>query len=83
VFYPRYAAEFVGKHIKLAHMIWRFGRIRRRLKRDPDARAYTDQALTPVNDTEFDALEMFTVTDAAKGAAEKVRKETRARSAAE
>ena len=83
VFYPRNAAEFAGKHVRLAHMIWRFGRIRRRLKRDPNVRAYTDQALTPVNDTELDALEIFSATDAAKTAAEKVRKETRARAAAE
>jgi radical SAM family protein len=83
VFYPRYLAEFVAKHIRLAHMIWRFGRIRRRLKRDPNARAYMDQALTPVDETELDALEMFSVTDAAKTAAEKVRKETKARAAAE
>src|SRR5262249_2712383 len=76
---PRYAAESVAKHIRLAHMIWRFGRIRRRLKRDPNVRAYTDQALTPVTETELDALEMFSATDAAKTAAEKVRKETRAR----
>ncbi len=38
----------------------------------------------PVNDTELDALEMFSVTGAAKTAVEKVRiNETRARAAAE
>jgi hypothetical protein len=47
VFYPRYVLGFVYKHLKLAGMIWRFSRFRRQLKRDPDARNYTDSALAP------------------------------------
>jgi radical SAM family protein len=78
-FYPRYATDLGWKHIRLARLVWRFGRIRRRLKRDPLARAYTDQALTPVSETELDALEMFSATEAAKTAVEKVRKDNRAR----
>jgi len=78
VFYPRYAAELVSKHLRLARLVWRFGRVRRRLKRDPMARHYTDQALTPVSEAELDALEMFTQTDAAKTVAEKVRRDNRA-----
>jgi len=78
-FYPRYAAELVSKHARLVRLVWHYGRIRKRLKRDPHARSYRDQALTPVSETELDAFEMFSATDAAKTAAEKVRRDNRAR----
>ena len=39
-----------------------------RLKRDPDAKHYMDQALTPVDDQELSAMEMYSVTDAARTA---------------
>jgi hypothetical protein len=61
VFYPRYVANLLYKHFKLAQLIWRYGRFRRQLKRDPDARLYTDAALTPFEEDEFDSLEMSTV----------------------
>jgi len=38
------------KHITLAGLVWRYGKLRRQLKRDPDARHYTDLALTAVTD---------------------------------
>jgi radical SAM superfamily enzyme YgiQ (UPF0313 family) len=57
VFYPRYLADLVRKHITLAGLVWRYGKLRRQLKRDPNARYYTDLALTPV--TEDDSEEMF------------------------
>ena len=47
-FYPHYAGDFLKKHGLLAQLIWRYGRLRRRLKRDPEARNYMDEALTPV-----------------------------------
>ena len=69
VFYPKYVADLVYKHGKLAQAIWRFGSFRRSLKKDPNARNYTDIALTPVADDELDSFELFNVTDAAKTAA--------------
>jgi hypothetical protein len=33
---------------------------RRRLKRDPQAKHYRDQALTPVDDQELASMEMYT-----------------------
>jgi radical SAM superfamily enzyme YgiQ (UPF0313 family) len=45
VFYPRYAAEMVWKHALLAREIIHFYRLRKKLKRDPEARNYTDEAL--------------------------------------
>ena len=61
VFYPRYVADLISKHIKLAGMVWRFGRFRYRLKSDPDAHNYIDRALTPVAEGELDPLETFKI----------------------
>jgi radical SAM superfamily enzyme YgiQ (UPF0313 family) len=47
-FYPRYAADFLKKHWLLAQLVWHYGRLRQELKRNPEARNYTDTALTPV-----------------------------------
>jgi hypothetical protein len=47
----------VMKHITLAGLVWRYGKLRRQMKRDPNARNYTDLALTPVTDD--DSEEMF------------------------
>lgn len=45
VFYPRLLGDFLVKHARLAGAVWRLQRFRRHLKRDPQARAYTDLAL--------------------------------------
>lgn len=45
VFYPRYAVELVAKHVRLAGQVLRLASFRRKLKRDPQARSYTDAAL--------------------------------------
>ena len=73
VFYGRNLADLVYKHVKLAQAIWRYGRFRRQLKKDPAARNYTDLAMTPVVGDDFDAFELFTITDAAKSALAKAR----------
>ncbi len=84
LFHLRYAAETVWKQAQIARLLWRHAKVRARLKRDPEARHYMDQALTPVADSEFDTLEMFAASDAAKEAVAKVRKpdETRLRATA-
>lgn len=73
VFYPRYVGNLIYKHVKLAQAVCRYYGLAYRLRRDPAARQYTDLALTPVVDNEFDSLEMFTTSDAAKAAAQKLR----------
>jgi hypothetical protein len=73
-FYPRYLSNLIVKHVKLVKTVLRYRRIAIDLKRDPKARDYTDLALTPVIDGEFDSLELFTATTAAKAAVTKVRK---------
>ena len=75
MFYPKYLMELVVKHVWLLGLIWRIGRVRKALKRDPNARDYTDLSLQPVNEDEFDELEMFAVSESAKAAVEKKRRE--------
>lgn len=72
-FYPRYAAEVVRKHVQIARLVWRMGRVRRAIKADPNRRAYTDLALTPVPDDALETLEMFNVSDAARASAAKAK----------
>jgi len=76
VFYPRYVTGLLYKHFKLAQAIWRYRPFAVKLRRDPAARNYTDMALTPVTDEEFDSFEMFTARDAAKSAVMKMRGQT-------
>ena len=61
VFYPKYAAELVYKHVRLAGQIVRYGRFRYQLKRDPEAKNYMDVALTPVLEEDTSTLELLKV----------------------
>ena len=74
IFYPKYFFSLVAKHVAIARIVWRMGAVRRAIKRDPDARNYMDQAMTPVTDEELDGLEMFNVTTSARAAADKAKK---------
>ena len=58
---------------RIGRLVWRIGAVRRAIKRDPHARAYSDQALTPVTAAELDDLELFNVTASARAAAEKTK----------
>ena len=71
-FYTRYAGEIVTKHLRFAGMYWQHWRAVRRVERD--AMPYTDVATTPVEDSEFEEMQMYTATPAAKFAVEKLRR---------
>lgn len=73
LFHLRYAFDLVYKHVKLAQLVWRFGRFRMALKRDPDAGNYTDLALTPVVGHELDSLDLFTIGAPSKSGTANVR----------
>ncbi len=75
VFYVKRVAELVATYAQVAGMVWRLSRVRSRLKRDPEARNYMDQALMPVTDSDLDTLEMLNVTDSARAAGDKVRRD--------
>ncbi len=79
VFYPSYAADLIAKHASLLRQIWRLGWFRQSLKQDPGARDYTDLALTPVAEDEFDHYEMFSSTESAKSMVTKIRHPSDAR----
>jgi radical SAM superfamily enzyme YgiQ (UPF0313 family) len=80
-FYPRHAWEVLSKHVRLAALYWRYWRILKRVERDTVS--YDDVAMMPVQEDEFDELEIFTVTQAARSAVNKQlhRKATAATSA--
>ena len=70
VFYSRYAWEILSKHARFALMYWQYRRIlRRALRCPPDA---TDVAMAPVRDDEYESLEIYTATPAARIAVDKL-----------
>jgi len=68
-FYPRHAWEVLSKHVRLAAMYWRYWRILKRVQSDTGT--YVDVAMMPVQQDEFDELELFTATQAARSAVNK------------
>ena len=81
LFWPKYLGGLIAKHVRVAGMVWRMARVRRAIKADPNRRAYMDTALTPVGAGDVDELEMFQVTESARQAGDKVRRDA-ARAAA-
>ena len=74
IFWPRFAWETLYKHAILAGAIGRLLVWKMVIARDPDARAYTDQALTPVRDDEDETLDLLTKTTGARSAVAHVKK---------
>ncbi len=48
IFYPKRVWEFVSSHARLAPLLLKCARMRRRIKADPAAVRYTDKAISPV-----------------------------------
>jgi hypothetical protein len=67
-FYPRFIANSIYKHFKMAQLAWRFHWFKTRLERDPSAVNYSDVALTPDSEEVSDELEMLTAHVAEKEA---------------
>src|SRR6202047_366106 len=67
-FWPRFAWEALYKHAILAGTVGRLLLLRMNIARDPDARTYTDQALTPVGDDDDVTLDLLTKTTGARAA---------------
>ncbi len=76
LFHAKWLFKQIKNHIHIAGMFWRWGRIRARIKADPQARNYMDTALTPPSDDDIDNLEMLSKT---AGAAEAVARATKAK----
>src|SRR5262245_13735605 len=73
-FYPKYAWETVCKSALLLKRWGAYELMRQRIRRDPNRRLYTDQALTPVTDGETDTLEIFTHNEGARSEVARARK---------
>ena len=74
VFYPRYAWQVASTQLRLVAMYLQHVRILKRALRDTGE--HEDIAMAPVQENDFDALELFTSTQAAKSVVEKQRRKT-------
>ena len=70
-FYPKYFAEHFGKHFKIARAFWQMFLFERAVRRDPESLNYMDMALNPDTAEDYDEMEMFQVTEAARNVATK------------
>jgi hypothetical protein len=68
IFWPSLAWETLYKNVMLAGMIGRLTLSAVIIARDPKARAYMDQALTPVRDDDEETLDLLTKTGGARAA---------------
>ena len=75
-FWPRLAWHTVRTHAIAAWEIGRLIRWKRAIERDPAARTYMDQALTPVRDDDDTTLDLLTKTTGARAAVAHIRKVT-------
>ncbi len=73
-FYPKYAWESFSKYSVLLRSWLRLDAAVRRIRKDPNRRFYTDQALAQVTDDETELLELFTHSNDARHAVEHARK---------
>lgn len=73
-FYSRYALDIARKCVVLAGR-WRdLKRIVRKIEQDPLAKAYRDEALTPVIEEDSEHMELYTQNEAARVAVERERR---------
>jgi hypothetical protein len=71
LFHTKYLRHVWRSHLGIISLLRRFNKVRKEIKADPNRRAYTDLALTPVEETDAESLDLFTATEAAKAALKK------------
>jgi len=71
VFYRRFVWETLDKYTRFLVMTLRYLRILRRVEKDTSQPELIDVAMDPVRQSEWDTLDLFTATDAARTAASK------------
>jgi Radical SAM superfamily len=74
IFWPRFVWETVKKHAILAGTIGKLFIWKTAIARDPQARAYMDQALTPVRDEDEATLDLLNKTTGARAAVAHIKK---------
>jgi hypothetical protein len=80
-FYARYAAETVRKAWRYLGVYRQARRTLRQVLKDPDRMAYTDLAITPPGEEEYERLELYTATSGAAGALARMRRQRQGRPA--
>jgi hypothetical protein len=75
VFYPRYAAEICAKSWRYWTVYRRAKAIFREVMRAPDRWDYSDLSLTPPDEAEFDALDLYRATSGGEAAVARKRSE--------
>jgi hypothetical protein len=73
-FYPKRLWEIVSKHVRFAPDYAQIYLMAKRAKREQKVRPYTDVALSPVQDEEIEALELFTHNEGARNEVARTRK---------
>jgi hypothetical protein len=73
-FYPKRLWEIVSKHLRFAADYAQIYLMAERAKREQKVRAYADVALSPVQDDETEALELFTHNEGARNEVVRTRK---------
>jgi radical SAM superfamily enzyme YgiQ (UPF0313 family) len=81
-FYGRYAWEVVSKHYRLVRLFLRYEAAHRRATRIGTPEKARDRATEPVQATDLNDLQIFTVTAGARSAANKMRERAERRAAA-
>jgi pyruvate-formate lyase-activating enzyme len=71
LFHLKYLRHVWRSHRGILSLWLRFNRVRKEIKASPNRFAFTDLALTPVEETDSESLALFTVTDAARAALKK------------
>jgi len=74
IFYPRYVIGTVDKYVRFFWMTFQYKRILKRVERDNRPLPEYDIAMQPVHESEFEKLEMYTATDAARVTVESIRR---------
>jgi hypothetical protein len=68
VFWPQFVWETIRKQAAAIAALVKLKLLARAIERDPNARAYMDQALTPVHDDDDETLDLMTKTTGARAA---------------
>jgi radical SAM superfamily enzyme YgiQ (UPF0313 family) len=71
-FHARFAWETMSKHFRFGRMYWQHWRALRRVQRATGGPV--DVAMTPVQDSEFEEMQIYTTTQAARVAVSKLRR---------
>jgi hypothetical protein len=80
VFYPRYVREILVKAFKYWSVYRQWRAIYREVLAAPDRHSYTDLAIAPPSEDEFDTLDLYHATDGGEAALARKRRDDAARS---